>query len=125
MCSMIWDDSPYVDAFGKPGTQLYCKGAIDVNMFNSVRSRMSYSQLSWVVHLLQNFLTQSIVILTSLLICTMKVLTSCSRRATIACQSATSGMFKNMSLLKARAPGMLPIVVVMVVCMACIAIAEA
>ena len=36
MCSTIRDDSPCVDVFRKSGTQLYCKGTIDVNTFNSV-----------------------------------------------------------------------------------------
>ena len=40
----------------------------DMNTLNDVRSRSSYSQLGWVVHLLQNFLTQSIVISSLLLI---------------------------------------------------------
>ncbi len=43
----------------------------------------------------------------------------------MACQSAISGMFKNISQAKARAPGVLPKVVVTVVCMACIAVASA
>ena len=40
-------------------------------------------------------------------------------------QSATRGMFKNMSLLKARAPGVLPSVVTTVVRMACMTVAKA
>jgi hypothetical protein len=43
----------------------------------------------------------------------------------MACQSAISGTFKNISQAKARAPGVLPKVVAMVVCMACIAVASA
>ena len=35
----------------------------------------------------------------------------CSLRRVIACQSAINGMFKNMSLLKTRFPGLLPNVV--------------
>ncbi len=41
------------------------------------------------------------------------------------CQSAISGSFRKMSLAKARAPGALPRVVATVVCMACIAVANA
>ncbi len=43
----------------------------------------------------------------------------------MACQSAISSMFKNISQAKARAPGVLPKVVATVVCMACIAVASA
>jgi hypothetical protein len=43
----------------------------------------------------------------------------------MACQSAISGMFKNISQTKARAFGALPKVVAMVVCMACITVASA
>jgi hypothetical protein len=43
----------------------------------------------------------------------------------MACQSAISGTFKNVSQAKARAPGVLPKVVAMVVHMACIAVANA
>jgi hypothetical protein len=43
----------------------------------------------------------------------------------MACQSAISGTFKNISHAKARAPGVLLKVVVMVVYMACIAVASA
>ncbi len=43
----------------------------------------------------------------------------------MACQSAISGMFQNISRAKARAPGVLPKVVAMVVHMACIAVASA
>ncbi len=43
----------------------------------------------------------------------------------MACQSANSGTFKNISRAKARAPGVLPKVEAMVVYMACIAVASA
>ncbi len=40
----------------------------------------------------------------------------------MACQSVISGTFKNMSHAKAREPGLLPMVVATVVCMACITV---
>ncbi len=40
----------------------------------------------------------------------------------MACQSAISGMFRNISQAKARALGVLPKVVATLVCMACIAV---
>jgi hypothetical protein len=43
----------------------------------------------------------------------------------MACQSAISGTFKNISQAKARAPGVLLKVVAIVVWMACIAVASA
>ncbi len=43
----------------------------------------------------------------------------------IACQSVMSGMFRNMSQLKIRLPGLLPKVVWMPVLMACVAIDSA
>jgi hypothetical protein len=43
----------------------------------------------------------------------------------MACQSAISGIFKNTSQAKSRAPGVLPKLVAMVVCMAWIAVAGA
>ncbi len=43
----------------------------------------------------------------------------------MACQSAISGMFKNASPARARAPGLIPKIVAMVVCMACITVASA
>ncbi len=42
----------------------------------------------------------------------------------MACQSAISSTFNNISGVKARAPGILPKVVAMVVCIACIAVAS-
>ena len=44
-----------------------------MNTLNGIRTSCSYSQLIWVVHLLQNFLTLSIVILTSLQVSTEKI----------------------------------------------------
>ena len=49
----------------------------------------------------------------------------CSLRCAIDCQSAISGTFKNISLLKARDPGVLPIVVAIVHRIACIAVDNA
>ncbi len=43
----------------------------------------------------------------------------------MACQSVISGNFKNISQAKAREPGVLPMVVATVVCMACITVASA
>ena len=95
-------------------------------MFNGVRALGSYSQVSWVLHFLQNKLPRSIVIVTSLPIGTLQLLINMifTKRA-MACQSAISGTFKDISLAKARAPGALPMVVATVVCMACIAVANA
>ena len=52
-------------------------------------------------------------------------LTNYSLFCTMVCQSATSGTLRNMSLEKAKAPGVLPKVVAMVVLIACIAVARA
>ena len=91
-----------------------------------VKTSSSYSQLSRVVHFLQNFLTQSIVILTSLPVSTAKVVIDILFVAMSYCvQSAMSRAFKNMSQLNARASGMLPSVEAVVTCMACIAVANA
>ena len=49
----------------------------------------------------------------------------CSFLWVIVCQSATNGMFKNMSLLNTRLPGLLPRVVWIPALMACIAIDSA
>ena len=49
----------------------------------------------------------------------------CSRRRVIACQSAINGMFKNMSLLKTRFPGLLPNVVCIPILIACMAMDNA
>ena len=59
-------DTPYIEALGNTVTQFDSQVTIDVDTFNSVRSRGSYSQLSWVVHSLQNLLAGSVVKLTSL-----------------------------------------------------------
>ena len=72
--SDIRNDSAYVDAFGNTFTQFDGYVSIDVDSFNGVRSRGSYSQLGWVVHFLQNFLTRSIVIRTLLQIGTAQII---------------------------------------------------
>ena len=69
----ICDDIPYVDAFGDTWMRLNGERAISMGLLNVVRTSSSYSQLGRVVHFLQNFLTQSIVILTSLPVSTAKV----------------------------------------------------
>ena len=58
--SIIRDHSAYVDALGNTVAQFDSKITIDLYAFNSVRSRNSYSQLSWVVHFLQNLLAWSV-----------------------------------------------------------------
>jgi hypothetical protein len=63
---MIQDDIACVDVFGDIWMQFSGEHAIDMGLLYVVRTSSSYSQLSWVVHFLQNFLTRSIVILTSL-----------------------------------------------------------
>ena len=70
----IWVDIVYVDAFGETSMQLKGEGAIDMGLLNGIRTSISYSQLSWVMHLLQIFLTRSIVILILLPSGTAKVL---------------------------------------------------
>ena len=49
----------------------------------------------------------------------------CSRFLVIACQSAIKGMFKNMSLLKTKLPGLLPSVVCTPALIACVAMESA
>ncbi len=94
---------------------------IDLNAFNSVRNFCSYSQHSWIVHFLQNLLSRSVVKQRCFLLASRKFsLTWCSQVRVIACQTAMSRTFKKISWAKARAPGELPKVVAMVVCMACI-----
>ena len=122
----IRNDITYVDAFGDTGMQFNGERAIHMGLLDVVRTSSSYSQLGWVVHFLQNFLTRSIVMLTSLPVRAAKVVIDIrSRRRAIVCQSAISGTFKNMSRLNARAPGVVPNVVATVTCMACIAVAKA
>ncbi len=95
-------------------------------MFNNVRTFCSHSKLTWIVHFLQNLLTWSIVKLMSLPIAHRKFsLTWCSQVLVMACQSAISGTFKNISQAKARAPGVLLKVVATLVCMAWIAVVSA
>ncbi len=50
------------------------KVTINVNAFNGVRTFRSYSQLSWIMHFLQNLLSRSVVILTLLPISTLQIL---------------------------------------------------
>jgi hypothetical protein len=69
----IRDDNAYVDAFGDTWTQFNGERSIYVGLLNVVRTSSSYSQLGWVVHFLQNFMTGSIVMLTSLPIRAAKV----------------------------------------------------
>jgi hypothetical protein len=69
----IWDDIAYVDAFGDTWTQFNGECSIHVGLLNVVRTSSSYSQLGWVMHFLQNFLTRSIVMSTSLPIRAAKV----------------------------------------------------
>ena len=61
---MIRNDVPNVDAFGDSWMQFYCEHAIDMGLLDSIRTSSSYSQLSWVMHFLQNLLTWCVVILT-------------------------------------------------------------
>ena len=72
--STIQKDPLYADVFGNIRTQDDRNITIDVNTINNVQSSSSYSQLSWIVHFLQNLLAGSIVILTSLPICSAKIL---------------------------------------------------
>ncbi len=64
--STIRQNPVYVDALSNPFTQYYSQVTINLNVFNGVRTFCSYSQLSWIVHFLQNLLSWSIVKLTSL-----------------------------------------------------------
>ena len=68
----IRDDIVYVDAFGDTWTQFNGEHSSHVGLLNVVRTSSSYSQLGWVVHFLQNLLTQRIVILTLLPVCKVK-----------------------------------------------------
>ena len=69
----IWNDISYVDVFGDTWMHFNGEHAIDMGLLYVVRTSSSYSQLGRVVHFLQNFLTWSIVILTSLPVGTAKV----------------------------------------------------
>ena len=57
---MMCDDIMHVDEFGET-----CNGehAIGIGLLNDIMTNSSYSQLSWVVHFLKNFVTSNIVIL--------------------------------------------------------------
>jgi len=70
---MIQDDIAYVDAFGDTWMQFNGDHAIDMGLLYVVRTSSSYSQLGRVMHFLQNLLTWSMVILTSIPVCTAKV----------------------------------------------------
>jgi hypothetical protein len=70
---MIRNDIAYVDAFGDTWMQFNGEHTIHVDLLNVVRTSSSYSHLGWVVHFLQNCLTQSVVMLTSLPFCMTKV----------------------------------------------------
>ena len=63
ICLSIWDGGMYVDVFGDTWMQLNNEHAFDMGLLYVVRTCSSHSHLSWVVHLLQNFLTWSIVML--------------------------------------------------------------
>ncbi len=69
--STIRQNSANVDALSNLFTQWYGQVTTNVNVFNGVRTFCSYSQLSWIVHSLQNLLSQSVVILTLLPISTL------------------------------------------------------
>ena len=71
--SIIWLNTPNVEALGHPVTQFNCNVTIDVAPFNDIRSSSPYSQLGWVVHSLQDFLAGSVVVLTALPISTEQV----------------------------------------------------
>ena len=69
-------------------------------MFNDIRLRSSYSQQTWVVRYLQNYLTRSIVIMTQPLIGTARIaIDFLLLRAAIMCQSVLSAPSTLNSLL--------------------------
>ena len=67
-------DTSYVYAFGNSGPQFNSQGSVDMSSLNVIRTRGSYSQLSWVVHFLQNLLAWSVVVLTPFPVSTMQVI---------------------------------------------------
>ena len=71
---MIRDNSPNVNAFGNTGPQLNSNVTIDVYALNGKRAISSYSQLSWIVHFLQNLLAHDVIVLASFSISTSQVL---------------------------------------------------
>ena len=104
-----------------PFTQLYSQVTIDVNMFNSGRTFHSYSQLSWTrasSELVVPELSHSDI--ASYWHIENSHSTWYSQACVMACQSVISATFKSMPWAKARKPGLLPMIVAMVVCMACI-----
>jgi hypothetical protein len=64
--STIGQNPAYVDVLSNPFTQEYSQVTINVNAFNGVRTFCSYSQLSLIVHFLQNLLSRNVVIQTLL-----------------------------------------------------------
>jgi hypothetical protein len=71
----ILDDIAYVDAFGDTLMEFNGEHATDMGLLYVVRTGGSYSQLSPVMHFLQNFLTWSVVILMLLPVGAAKVVT--------------------------------------------------
>ena len=74
------DDLSNVDTLGDTGPYLHCNAAIHVNTGNGVRPFGPYSQFSRAVHFLQYFLTDSVIILTTLEIGTAQVLSNANPR---------------------------------------------
>jgi hypothetical protein len=58
---MIRQNPVYVDAFGNTFMKQCSQVTIDAKAFNGVRTICSYSKLSWIVHFLQNLLSQRVV----------------------------------------------------------------
>jgi hypothetical protein len=125
--SMKWNYSAHVDVFGDISMHYNRDISIDMKTIHGIQTNSAYPQLSWILHFLWNLLTAHIVILLSHPICLVVILIYIMFAAScyIVCQPAFSGMFKNISLLKAGAPDVLPEVVASVICMACIASARA
>ena len=92
ICLSIQDDIAYVDAFGDTWMQFKGECVIDMGLGDVVWTSTFYSQLCWFVPFLQNFLTQSIVILTLLPIGIAK-LSYCSRLCPAVSQSAINWTF--------------------------------
>lgn len=96
----------YIDLLGYSRTQIDFDGAIGVRLFKSIRISLSQSQFSWVGHFLQDLMAWIIVIFSSLPVGMGKIL------------------IDHISLLKDRAPGVLPSIVVVIVLMMCMALAN-
>jgi hypothetical protein len=114
----IQDGILYVDAFSDTWMQFNGECAINMDLLYVVRTSSSYSQLFRVVHFLQNFLTRSIVILTSLPVGAAKVVIDIL--FTASCDDVPVRYQWDI----ARAPGMLPNVAAVVTHMACIAVTK-